>query len=496
MKKLLLLLLIAPVLGFGQYVFNTKSELQNAVDLHYDDSNNATAIYGEVNTWNVSAITDMSELFKNYDTFNEQISNWDTSNVTNMQAMFSGAESFNRNIGNWDTSNVEFMDGMFTYAISFNQDIGSWDTSNVTEMQNMFNSATSFNQDISNWCVGNISSEPSLFSNNSLLDESNKPVWGTCPTASIQRYAEGTATDQDGNTFELIKYGTQDWAIENAEVVTYRDGTVIPQVADATEWSGLTTGAWCYYDNDSSKGKLYNWYAVMGIHDNDESTPNKEFAPNGWRVPTDAEWIALENYLIVNGYNYDETTSENKISKSMASTTGWDSSTEVGAIGNDQSLNNKSGFNGFPEGTRTNIGSFTYGDRAFFWSSTVLIHSEGYDTNFAWYRQLIPHESGLYRYYDLDRPWGISVRFIRDAPTASTKDYSNAIAIYPNPTTSIVTIQGGKQYDIEVYTLQGKKVMALTGNTIDMSHLSSATYIVKALDKVKNEEVSYKVVKN
>ena len=70
------------------------------------------------------------------------------------------------------------------------------------------------------------------------------------------------------------------------------------------------------------------------------------------------------------------------------------------------------------------------------------------------------------------------------------------IILYPNPTTSIVTLQGGKQYDIEVYTLQGKKVMALTGNTIDMSHLSSATYIVKALDKVENEEVSYKVVKN
>ena len=70
------------------------------------------------------------------------------------------------------------------------------------------------------------------------------------------------------------------------------------------------------------------------------------------------------------------------------------------------------------------------------------------------------------------------------------------IILYPNPTTSIVTLQGDKQFDIEVYTLQGKKVMTLTGNSIDMSHLSSATYIVKALDKVENEEVSYKVVKN
>ena len=80
--------------------------------------------------------------------------------------------------------------------------------------------------------------------------------------------------------------------------------------------------------------------------------------------------------------------------------------------------------------------------------------------------------------------------------TASTNEYSNVISIYPNPTTSIVTLQSDKEYDIEVFTIQGKKVMALTGNTIDMSHLSSATYIVKALDKAQNEEVSYKVVKN
>ena len=109
-----------------------------------------------------------------------------------------------------------------------------------------------------------------------------------------QRYADGTATDQDGNSFEWINYGTQDLAIENAEVVTYRDGTPIPQVKDASEWANLTTGAWCYYDNDPTKGKLYNWYAVAGIHDNNDITPNKEFAPTGWHVPTDAEWTTLE----------------------------------------------------------------------------------------------------------------------------------------------------------------------------------------------------------
>ena len=75
------------------------------------------------------------------------------------------------------------------------------------------------------------------------------------------------------------------------------------------------------------------------------------------------------------------------------------------------------------------------------------------------------------------------------------KNKSNTPVLFPNPTSSLLALNSDKEYDIEVYDMAGNKVMALTGNTIDMSHLSSATYIVKALDKVENEEVSYKVVK-
>tara|TARA_B110000459_G_scaffold1318_1_gene1407 strand:- start:557 stop:1144 length:588 start_codon:yes stop_codon:yes gene_type:complete len=67
--------------------------------------------------------------------------------------------------------------------------------------------------------------------------------------------------------------------------------------------------------------------------------------------------------------------------------------------------------------------------------------------------------------------------------------------LYPNPTSSLLALNSNKEYYIEVYDMAGNKVMALKGNTIDMSHLSSATYIVRALDKVENEEVSYRVVK-
>ena len=204
MKKLLLLLLIAPVLGLGQYVFNTKAELQEAVDLHYDDPNNAISLYGEFNTWNVSAITDMSELFRNNETFNEEISNWDTSNVTNMSYMFFGAEIFNMSIGNWDTSNVTDMKNMFSYAISFNQDISNWDTSNVFVMTRMFDNAYSFNQNISSWCVTNIVSEPIYFSYQSVLSESNKPVWGTCPSLIIDAQNKSNISVYPNPTTSII----------------------------------------------------------------------------------------------------------------------------------------------------------------------------------------------------------------------------------------------------------------------------------------------------
>ena len=215
-----------------------------------------------------------------------------------------------------------------------------------------------------------------------------------------------------GNPVPTIVYGTQEWTVENACHITYRDGAPIPEVTDDEEWSNLTTGAWCYYDNDPTKPRLYNWYAVKGIYDEaslNNPSLRKEFAPEGWRVPSDAEWTTLENYLITNGYNYDGTTTENKIAKSMASTTGWNSITFTGTPGNDQSLNNSSGFNAFPEGYRS-TGTFAgEGLLTQFWCS----NQNPISPNNAYYRYLTYNESSLTR---SGHPiWaGYSVRLVKD----------------------------------------------------------------------------------
>jgi len=55
------------------------------------------------------------------------------------------------NISKWDVSNVTNMSGIFSNMATFNEDITGWDVSKVDNMTNMFNGATNFSQNISNW---------------------------------------------------------------------------------------------------------------------------------------------------------------------------------------------------------------------------------------------------------------------------------------------------------------------------------------------------------
>ena len=121
------------------------------MNLWFSDEANATATYGHISNWDVSAVTNMSEAFKNKVTFNQDIGGWDVSNVTHMNYMFNNATAFNQAVGDWNTSAVTNMAHMFNGATSFNQAIGDWDTSSVTSMYTMFSGASDFNRAIGDW---------------------------------------------------------------------------------------------------------------------------------------------------------------------------------------------------------------------------------------------------------------------------------------------------------------------------------------------------------
>jgi uncharacterized protein (TIGR02145 family) len=103
----------------------------------------------------------------------------------------------------------------------------------------------------------------------------------------------GNMTDQDGNIYKTVTIGTQTWMAENLRTTKYNDGTSIPNVTSSSEWTDLTTGAYCNYNNTTNTdtiatyGRLFNWYAVN----------TGKLAPKGWHVPTNADWTTLTNYL-------------------------------------------------------------------------------------------------------------------------------------------------------------------------------------------------------
>ena len=194
-----------------------------------------------------------------------------------------------------------------------------------------------------------------------------------------------------------VVIGTQTWTTKNLDVSTYSDGTVIPQVTDPTEWANLTTGAWCYYNNDpvngSTYGKLYNWYAAAGIYNDaskKDSSQRKKLAPTGYHVPSEAEWTTLTDYLGGAGVAGGK----------MKATTLWNSP--------NQDATNSSGFTGLPGGFRLNNGTFYFGGNYGFWWSS----SEN-DTSLAWYCNLGYSFGFVSRSYN-DETYGFSVRCLRD----------------------------------------------------------------------------------
>jgi uncharacterized protein (TIGR02145 family) len=178
-------------------------------------------------------------------------------------------------------------------------------------------------------------------------------------SGEIQVYNGTTWTNMIGGvasapvTICTVTIGTQVWMKKNLDVSTYRNGDTIPQVTDPQEWAELTTGAWCYYNNDPAMGvvygKLYNWYAV-----NDP----RGLAPQGWHVPTCEEWISLIDFL--GGYE----SAGGKMKESGL--THW--------ISPNADASNSSGFTALPGGFRGGaVNNFYYLRSAgFWWASTII----------------------------------------------------------------------------------------------------------------------------
>jgi uncharacterized protein (TIGR02145 family) len=213
---------------------------------------------------------------------------------------------------------------------------------------------------------------------------------------------------------DAIIIGTQTWALRNLDVAFYNNGDPIPEVQDPTAWAALTTGAWCYYNNDPANGKiygkLYNWHAV-----NDA----RGLAPTGYHIPSTAEMDTLKSFLDPNAGGQMKELGFNH----------WDSP-NTGA-------SNSSGFTGLGAGYRDNA---TFGALLLI---TLYWTSDEIDLNTALCSYLFYNDGELHNEEVNPKTYGFSVRCIKESYS------SDFINLYNDFLINL----GGDYYSVKWYDL-------------------------------------------
>jgi uncharacterized protein (TIGR02145 family) len=198
--------------------------------------------------------------------------------------------------------------------------------------------------------------------------------------------------------FKSVNIGKQTWMVKNLDLATYRNGDPIPKVTDKTAWAALSTGAYCYFENDSATyaatyGKIYNSYAV-----NDP----RGLAPKGWHVPSDTDWTRLSDFL------GGEKVAGGKMKE--ADTTHWRAPNRGGEISPFKyfGATNSSGFTGLPGGYRNYFGNYENAIyTGYWWSSTDKSKAV------AWNR-ILDFLYGDLKKASFNKVSGMSVRCIKD----------------------------------------------------------------------------------
>ena len=229
--------------------------------------------------------------------------------------------------------------------------------------------------------------------------------WQPCPGTP-------TVTDIDGNVYNTVLIDDQCWMKENLKTTKYRNGASIEYPGtNSSAWLYNTTGAYAWYNNDISwkekYGALYNWHAVNNT---------KGLCPEGWHVPSDAEWTQLVDYVVLQGYSNDYTDPNGagnalKSCRQVDSPLGEDCATSDHPRWKEDTNHygfDEFGFSALPGGNRFSDGNFfSNGYYGYWWSSTEI-------SSFYSRRRSMNYDHGnIYRYYEAPNI-GCSVRCLMD----------------------------------------------------------------------------------
>lgn len=185
-------------------------------------------------------------------------------------------------------------------------------------------------------------------------------------------------TDYDGNTYKVVKIGNQVWMAENLRTTHYADGTLIICYKYPEN---------CSSSKNTEYGLLYSGYEIVA------RLGGGRICPDGWHVPSDAEWKQLEMSLGMSGDDANNTGWRGTIAAKLSGDTGWSSSSNANAAGNmSASERNISKFNALPAGSIDVLFPSGFGEEACFGSSTEDLYN-------VYYRKLSYDVAGVNRNY-------------------------------------------------------------------------------------------------
>lgn len=214
-----------------------------------------------------------------------------------------------------------------------------------------------------------------------------------CLLGCIVTYAQnpadcGTVTDYDGNTYTTIMIGEQCWMRENLRTTHYADGLKVPECTNPLK--DTDPGYLNPFDSPellAKNGILYNWRAATNDNSSSDNPSGVQgVCPNGWHIPSAAEWNQMDDYLRTQSQYYCDG-NKKKTGKALAATSGWKkpSSKKICMVGNSQEENNATGFNAIPVGkgvfqwfgpsSVVSVGKCEYmanGNVAAFWTTTSM----------------------------------------------------------------------------------------------------------------------------
>eukprot|EP00435_Cladocopium_sp_Y103_P045738 s2091_g13.t1 len=223
------------------------SKVTSMRELFYFD----TGFNEDIRAWNTSAVVDMAYMFFNAWTFDQPIGSWDTSAVTNMENMFNYAQAFNQPLSSWNTSSVTNMEKMFFFAVNFNGPVNSWNTAAVTNMESMFFEARAFNQPLDLWNTSAVTSMESLFQGATAFNRS-LDSWNTAAVATME------SMFYDAKAFNQPISAWNTSSVTNMVDMFYR-ATAFNQPIDSWDTSAVTTMERMFFGATAFNQPLESW---------------------------------------------------------------------------------------------------------------------------------------------------------------------------------------------------------------------------------------------